>query len=130
MKKSIIEKVSGYINDKVSYHLTFQEEGVRSLLEEVLKDKETLKYTLPSGLYFVSNDKLSIKIKIALSAVHVLVNGSMMIVACNNQATVKFRQMVLDTAIADVKELDEKLKSESEDFSNAIINKIKAEIGK
>lgn len=128
MGKSIFGKMSDYINDKVGYHLSSQEEYVKQLLEEILKDKSTLKYTLPST-YFVSNERLKTRINVGLNAVHVLVGGQLLMIACNSQASYKFRQMVQSSAEKDVAALEETLKSESNIFSERLIKKIQEEIG-
>lgn len=126
MSKNVFKKFGKWVDDKVSYHLTQQEEKIKKILEGLLDQKDTLKYTPNTGTYYVQNQRLNAIVKITNTSVHASVNGVLLMITCNMASAAKLKDIILAQVSVDTDEVEKCLSQMSSNTSDKILGYIKS----
>ena len=121
---SVLKSITKWTDDKFGHHLTEQEERIKQILEGLLAMQDTLKYPLPNGVFYVANDRVNSYIRITDTSIHVVVNGTLLVLTCNTMSSVKLKRMVTDRIIFDSDDVEKKLKDSSVDVTQKAIEHI------
>ena len=123
-KKSPLKKLGEWIDDKVSYHLTQQEEKIKTILISLLKEPDTLKFMPLTGTYYVQNKRLNAVVKVTNSTVHATVNGILLMFSCHMTSAEKLKDVIVAAVVKDVEGVETDLNSMSKDVSDKVIDYI------
>jgi len=125
-KKNPLKKLGAWIDDKVSYHLTQQEEKIKSIIESLLKEPDTLKYMPLSGIYYIQNKRLNAIVKVSNNSVHATVNGILLLLNCTLPSAAKLKDVIITYVIKDVESVESELGVLSRGVSDKIIGYIES----
>ena len=123
-KKNPFKKLGAWIDDKVSYHLTQQEEKIKTILLSLLKEPDTLKFMPLSGIYYFQNKRLNAIVKVTNTSVHATVNGILLMINCNMASAAKLKDVIIAAVVKDVEGVETELDSMSRGVSDRVIDYI------
>lgn len=126
MEKNPFKKLGAWIDDKVSIHLTQQEEKIKTILESLLREADTLKYMPLSGVYYVQNKRLNAIVKVTNTSVHATINGILLMINCNMASAAKLKDVIVKSVVMDVEKVESELGAMSSGVSDKVIEYIEA----
>jgi hypothetical protein len=121
---NIFKSFTKWTDAKFGHHLTAQEEKIRQILESLLDMPDTLKYPLPTSVFYVANDRVKSYIRLTDTSIHVVVDGTLLVLTCDTMSSVKLKRMVTDRIIQDSTEVEQKLKDCSVDVTQKALEHI------